>query len=301
MSDTGIRLQTPAELLRFARERKLALFLGAGFSKNISSDIPAASSLIKVAARHAHMDERLLALHASNDYMLVAEYLQIKRELDSVLGELSTLIHEKKYRIQDSRPHIQLTEIDCSSIFTTNWDYWIERAFDSVSKPFRVLRDIADLVSQSRPPMGHGASRSGGGKKFYPETSIVKFHGDIHSPASIVFSIRTYFDRIIERTALDSLLETELYTKSFLFIGYSFSDPNLRLIWYKLLRQKRILENINPSAVFPPSYIVTNGNNPIVEGWMGYLGITPIRVDPSPEKLKSSVEKLLDEIIGAQR
>lgn len=297
MSDTGIRLVTPVPLLEFARQRRLVLFLGAGFSKNISPNIPDASKLISIAASHAKFDERLLAIHASNDYMLVAEYLEHQRTLDNVIVDLASRIHDTKYMVRDSRPHIQVTEIDTSSIFTTNWDNWIERAFDHRHKPYKIIRDIADLVSPQDADGSAVKKRSRtGSKKVYRTPLIVKYHGDISNTSSIVFSIRAYFDRIIERNALDSLLESELYTKSFLFIGYSFSDPNLRLILYRLLRQKR-----NSKAKFPPSFIVTNGDNPIVHAWMTHLGISPINVDSAPEKLKPSVEKLLDDIIGAQQ
>ena len=304
MTDTGIQVDTPADLLRSAENRRLVLFLGAGFSKNISPCIPDASHLISIAASHARIDRRLLATHASNDYMLVAEYLQIQRKLDPAISELAALIHDRAFSVQFSRPHIQLTEIDCSSIFTTNWDSWIEQAFQHRRFPYTVIRDIADLVA----PSSRNAHESGSQRpklrsrtRVFPETAIVKYHGDLKSPQSIVFSIRSYFDRIIERSALDSLLETELLTKSFLFIGYSFSDPNLRLIWYKLLHQKRLLESISSSARFPASYLVTSGYNPVFNEWMLHLGIVPISLDPTPDKLKPSVEKLLDDIIGAQR
>ena len=280
-------------MLQCARDRKLVLFLGAGFSKNISTQIPDASRLISIASRELGIDERLLSIHASNDYLLVAEYLQIQGRLGSVIAELSSLIHDKKYEVGDLRPHIQITEVDCSAIFTTNWDRWIETAFEAVSKPCKVIRDIADLTEVE--------SISKTGKKFFPTTNIVKYHGDIQRPKSIVFSLSSYFDRIIDTSALDLLLETEPYSKSFLFIGYSFSDPNLRLIWYRFLRQKRLLQEINPRATFAPSFMLANGQNPIMHDWMSFLGISPISVDPSPEKLRASVEKLLDDIIGAQR
>lgn len=304
MTDTGIQVDTPADLLKSAKDRRLVLFLGAGFSKNISPSIPDASHLISIAARHARIEGRLLATHASNDYMLVAEYLQIQHKLDDAIFELAALIHDKAFSVQSSRPHIQLTEIDCSAIFTTNWDSWIERAFEHQRLPYAVIRDIADLVAP-RPSNAHGAGpqrpKLRSRTRVFPETAIAKYHGDLKSPQSIVFSIRSYFDRIIERSALDSLLENELFTKSFLFIGYSFSDPNLRLIWYKLLHQKRLLERIGSSATFPTSYLVTSGYNPVFNEWMLHLGIVPISLDPTPDKLKPSVEKLLDDIIGAQR
>ena len=302
MSDTGIRIFTPEKLTEAARTRDLAIFVGAGFSKNISSEIPDASQLISIAADHAKIDNRLLSIHTLNDYMLVGEYLEIEGKISAAISELAQIIHNPSHRVQNSRPHIQLTEIDCRAIFTTNWDSWIERAFEFKNTPHRVIRNPADLVSFHNVVSGsNSAKRTKPTHRVHPETTIIKYHGDFQDHGSIVFSISSYFDRIIEHSALDTALEAELLTKCFLFVGYSFSDPNFRLIWYKLVRQRRALERSRRGLEFPPSFLVASGMNPISTRWLASLGIKVIDVDPSPEKISASIEKLFDDIIESQR
>src|SRR5689334_21970176 len=130
MTDTGIKVDIPSALIEAARARSLNLFIGAGFSKNVSHDIPSANQVILIAARYAGIDDRLLSIHANDDYMLVAEYLEIEGALQQAIAELERVLHDKAYLVTASRPHIQLTQMECSTIFTTNWDWWIEKAFE---------------------------------------------------------------------------------------------------------------------------------------------------------------------------
>src|SRR6185295_7289584 len=117
MPDTGIRIITPPKLIDAARSRDLAIFVGAGFSKNISTEIPDASRLIAIAADHAKIDHRLLSIHTLNDYMLVGEYLEIEGIISAAISELQRIIQDPQHRVELSRPHIQLTGIDCQTIF----------------------------------------------------------------------------------------------------------------------------------------------------------------------------------------
>ena len=145
MTDTGIRLDTPRSLIAAARARRLNMFIGAGFSKNISPSMPDASELIKIAGRYAKIDDRLLSIHTSNDYMLIAEYLEIEGVIQQAIAELERLLHDKAYSVSASRPHIQLTEMDCSMIFTMNWDWWIEKAFENRGARHRVARTAGEI------------------------------------------------------------------------------------------------------------------------------------------------------------
>ncbi len=293
MPGTGVRLRIPEALLEAASNRRLVPFIGAGFSKNISPDIPDASCLIEIAARTTGIDPRLLRIHSDNDYMIAAEYLELAGTLNDAVADLNRLIHDGKYSVEASRPHIQLTEIQCTTIFTTNWDHWIERAFEKTGVSLHTVREAADLLAAS-----HTLSCPS-----YPDasTTLIKYHGDINHQGSIVFSIRSYFDRILERSPLDTVFEAESLSKSLLFIGYSFSDPNLRLLWYKLLRHRQALASKWRDTEFPKSFLIATGRNPLFVRWLARLGIQVIDVDPTPAKLKDSIEQLLDAVIGAQR
>jgi hypothetical protein len=294
MPDTGVRVRAPSKLLDAARNRRLSLFVGAGFSKNISKNIPDASRLIEFAAKHAEIDRRFLEVYSSGDYMLVAEYLEIEKKLGRALRDLETAIHSNEFSVENSRPHIQLTELDVSSIYTTNWDHWIERAFEFSGAEFDAIRSSSDLLCASNflnQPTQFQRSRV---------PKIIKFHGDFEYSDEIVFTLQSYFSRIVERTPLEALLEVDMFANSFLFVGYSFSDPNLRLIWHKMLKQRAEIAQKN-DVDFPTSFLVSDSENPLTAKWLSKLSIEVIPVDPGPSKMSASIEALLDELIGAQR
>jgi hypothetical protein len=60
------------------------------------------------------------------------------------------------------------------------------------------------------------------------ERLLIKFHGDMSVPSSLVFGARSYAERMkVEGHPLDIKLRADLLGKRLLFIGYSFSDENV--------------------------------------------------------------------------
>jgi hypothetical protein len=75
---------------------------------------------------------------------------------------------------------------------------------------------------------------------------------------------------------MDLKFRSDLVGKSVLFMGYSFGDLNIRIIWYKLMR---LMKDI-PSADRPSSYIVRFEPNPILQLLYEDVGIKSIFLDP---------------------
>ena len=55
-------------------------------------------------------------------------------------------------------------------------------------------------------------------------------HGDKDSPDDVVLTKKDYQTYDIERNVFTKLLSVELIRKTFVFIGFSFNDPNLERI-----------------------------------------------------------------------
>ena len=97
-------------------------------------------------------------------------------------------------------------------VWTTNYDKLIERAFSEISRPIDIISGEKDLSTPARP----GAVR------------LYKMHGSIDRLDDLVISTDDYELFRKKRGAFLPLLQAHLTSMSVLFIGLSFSDPNIK-------------------------------------------------------------------------
>jgi hypothetical protein len=97
-------------------------------------------------------------------------------------------------------------------VWTTNYDKLIERAFASIGRPLDVISSGEDIALKPRP----GAVR------------LYKMHGSVDRLNDVVISTDDYELFRNKRGAFLPLLHAHLSSFSILFIGLSFTDPNVR-------------------------------------------------------------------------
>ena len=97
-------------------------------------------------------------------------------------------------------------------IWTTNYDELIERAFREIQRPIDPVSGAKDLALRPTP----GATR------------LYKMHGSISRLDDIVISTDDYELYRLKRGSYLPLLQAHLTSMSMLFIGLSFTDPNVR-------------------------------------------------------------------------
>ena len=86
--------------------------------------------------------------------------------------------------------------------------------------------------------------------------------GDFSADDSIVFDETTYYQRLNFDTPLDIKLRNDVLNNSVLFIGYSLTDFNIRLLFYRLTE----MWGRSPLAsVSPKSYVFTHSPNQAAE------------------------------------
>jgi len=284
-------IDLPITFKEAVTKRRLLPFVGAGFSKNIDTELPDWSEVINDAAEILDYDPEILKLQG--DYLQIAEYLSISGHLHELYAALTSRLQSDRFNVTNSRCHQLLPHLDVPYIFTTNWDNWVERGFEHEGIPYSKIISHEDFVipRQYRPD---GAAAGARNRQWY-ETTIVKYHGDFENPKSIVFRETDYFDRLDFEHPLDLKLRSELIGRSVLFMGYSFADPNVRYIWHKLnkvMRRSDIPEN-------PLSFFVTHFNNPLQIELFRKKGIETIIL--SARNTKGDLESLLEQIIELQK
>ncbi len=97
-------------------------------------------------------------------------------------------------------------------IWTTNYDRLVERAFGVVNRPLDTVSGAADLALRATP----GATR------------LFKMHGSVERLDDVVISTDDYELYRSKRGAFLPLLQAHLSSMSMLFLGISFTDPNIR-------------------------------------------------------------------------
>lgn len=291
-------LSLPTSLYRAIELRQVLPFIGAGFSKNVSPDLPNWAEVIRQSAGLLDYDPDIL--ETQGDYLQIAEYLHLMNRLGDLYSQLDRDIHSPKFSAAVSRPHRLLPHLDSPFIFTTNWDSWIERGFECEQVPYGKIITQSDFVMPRRwkptattsPPPGGLAFH--GGRRLSPETTIVKFHGDFGVADSIVVRESHYYDRFDFEHPLDIKLRAEIIGRSVLFIGYSFSDPNLRYLWHKLTN----LTRGGGVQTKTTSYFVTHLHNPLLIDLFQSKNIETILLDPTD--ISGDLEHLLTQMLERQ-
>ncbi|WP_219070689.1 SIR2 family NAD-dependent protein deacylase [Candidatus Mycobacterium methanotrophicum] len=104
-----------------------------------------------------------------------------------------------------------------------------------------------------------------------PPWHLVKLHGSIDQPDTIVLTRLDYARARAERTEMLSALRNEMIDTAFLFVGFSLSDPNFNLIHDDI----RLVYGMN----LPASYTVQGRRNPVKERYLGSLGVNTVWLD----------------------
>lgn len=152
--------------------------------------------------------------------------------------------------------HAALVRLDLPLLFTTNYDELIEAAYLEVGRLLRVSITEEEFKARrvDRPPR-----------------HLVKLHGSIAQPDTIVLTRRDYARARADRTEMLSSLRGEMIDTAFLFVGFSLSDPNFNLIHDDI----RLVYGMNA----PVSYTVQGRRNLIKERYLQSLGVNTVWLD----------------------
>lgn len=206
---------TKDEFLRkFARdllEGNGAVFAGAGMS------IPSGFVNWKELLRDIATDLGL-EIDEEHDLLAVAQFEVNRKRSRSSLDE--AIIREFAKDANFTENHRLLARLPLDTVWTTNYDTLLEKAFRDARKRFDVKHAVKQLASRNP----------------YSDVTIFKMHGDVSSPTDAVLTKDDYECYEVERQAFTVQLLSDLLSKRFLFLGFSFTDPNIEYTFNRLRR-----------------------------------------------------------------
>lgn len=182
----------------------LSVFIGAGVST--ASGYVDWNGLMKPI-----IDQ--LGVNPNIDLSLAAQFYDNKYYRHNI----SKLIYEEFNKPAKENDVLKLLgTLPISSYWTTNYDSLIEDTLSSppISKTVEVMLKKEDFKFH----------------KVNCEATVYKMHGDKNSPDEAIITKNDYETYDLKREAFTKALSVELITNTFLFIGFSFSDPNLERI-----------------------------------------------------------------------
>jgi len=198
-----------------------ALFLGAGTSYEEDRGEISTQRLIKHLSQELKK-EGFPLLKGEQGLSKVAQYYAIKLGREKMEGSVRSFIYKNAVPL---RIHKLLTELPPVIIFTTNYDCNIEDEFEKREREYELI------VSQHE-------FRNWDEKK----TIIIKLHGSVNRAISLTITDDDYIEFLMEPSLLKDSFRYILSTRKIIFIGYSLSDYNVKLLLEetnKVIRKSR--------------------------------------------------------------
>lgn len=194
------------EYLKEINEDNAAIFAGAGLSA------PAGFvdwlELLRPVAEELQLD-----IEKENDLIAIAQYHF--NEQGNNRHTLNQLLIEKLDISSDPTDnHRILARLPISVYWTTNYDQLIENSLREAGKIPDVKYVTAHLATT----------------KTRRDAVVYKMHGDIQHPHEAILIRDDYEKYHLSHGAFINALSGDLVSKTFLFIGFSFTDPNLNYI-----------------------------------------------------------------------
>ncbi len=193
------------DILKALQANNLAIFAGAGMSK--SAGYVDWKGLLKDIAEELGLDIEL-----ESDLITIAQYQVNASGGRSKLNQ--KIIEEFNSDIEITETHRILARLPIRTYWTSNYDDLIETSILDVKR----IPDVKHTDKQ----LFHSRPRR--------DAVVYKMHGDKTMPGDAVITKDDYERYHIDHQLFVTTLSADLVSKLFLFVGFSFTDPNMDYI-----------------------------------------------------------------------
>ncbi|MFA7077269.1 MAG: SIR2 family protein [Syntrophomonas sp.] len=187
------------------REGYAAVFAGAGLSR--ASGFVDWKTLLKPLARDIGLN-----IEKEDDLLAVAQYHRNERGTRASINQ--AIVETFNNGTEDNENINILTRLPINTYWTTNYDQLLENGLRCNNRKVEVKID-KDQLAITLPNR---------------DAVLYKMHGDVERPADAVLTKDDYERYDIKRPLFRTALQGDLISKTFLFVGFSFEDPNLDYI-----------------------------------------------------------------------
>jgi len=190
--------------------KKASIFIGSGLSR--PADYVGWKDILRECAQEIGLDVD----KEERNLITLAEYYVKRNQRTKINEAIREFFADNKGEPTDN--HTIITTFPITSIWTTNYDTLIERAYKTANIPYNVLTDDNSYKEANR-----GA-----------KITIHKIHGDVNSSDKCVITRKDYEEFPESHDIILSELKGEMCSNSFLFLGYGFNDTDVQHILSKI-------------------------------------------------------------------
>ena len=234
------------------KRRQAILVVGAGGSMAVG--LPSWKTLLDHLLKELQLGP--VVIDGMNDgYQMLAEFYRLRQ---GGMGPLRSWLDRNwkvaTDKVSQSELHKLIVELDFPAIYTTNYDRNLETAFELHHKPHAKIANAKHIADAAQ-----------------GTTHIIKYHGDFDDDESLVLTETDFLDRLSFDSPLDIKFRADALGRTILFIGYSMSDPNIRLLLHSIWQT---WEKSGHRDHRPPSFVFMPESNPVQEAILAHWGIT---------------------------
>lgn len=223
------------EIEKAQEDDRLVIFVGAGVSKN--SGVPSWWALIKKFADELNYSRCSVCKKKTSDcptadckdryeytqeeFLRIPEYYY-QQDISENHANYFNLIFKTLHCDNGPNPiDDEIFSILPRHIITTNYDQLLEKSQSVNSMLYTVVTRDSDLLAEAN------------------DRYIIKMHGDLENPDTIVLKESDYIKYEQEHPLISTFIKSLLVNHTFVFLGYSLNDNNLNLIigWINYFRE----------------------------------------------------------------
>jgi hypothetical protein len=265
---------SPRDVLAKAIERRQAiLFVGAGVSMSVG--LPSWQALVDHLLHELDLDSSVIDGMRDGHQMLAELYRLKQGGIGSLRSWLDRNWKISEDKVATSKLHKLIVELNFPAIYTTNYDRNLETAFEAHGRPYAKISNARDIANAT-----DGV------------TQIIKYHGDFSDDSSLVITETDFLDRLSFDSPLDIKFRSDALGRTILFIGYSMSDPNIRLLLHRIWQT---WERSGHRDDRPRSFVFMPSQDPVQETLLARWGIT-VLTPQSENGLDNALVDFLSEI-----
>ncbi len=201
------------------KQEKLVIFVGAGVSKN--SNVPTWGQIVRTYSQKLHYSKDILS---TDDYLKIPQYYYSYDKSNNHQNYYAILQDAFSQDFQSNILNDLIISFHAQHIITTNYDHLLDHY------NYEVIKDDRDLLKAS--------------SSHY----LIKMHGDIDNIQQIIFKEDDYLSYSQTHVLIELFIKSLLIDHTFLFVGYSLNDYNLKtfLNWIDYLsRQNNVKDHMH--------------------------------------------------------